>query len=98
MWTTLRKIEISARFIFWVQLLYAETHIKIFINDFLSEKITIKCEVRQSDSLNCFFFIVIIKELVCYILADDRIQKIMIDDQILKFTMYVDDIAIVCRT
>ena len=98
LWTVLKKFDISARFISWIKLLYADVKIKIYINDHQNEKIWMKCEIRQGDSLSCSFFVVVIKTFARYIIKNNRIFEVMTKVSNIKLIMYVDDTILVLRT
>ena len=97
LWAILKKFDISIQFIFWVKFLYVDVKIIIYINDHQSKRMTIKCEIKQNDFLNCSLFVIMIEILICYILQNTRISKIVIKSLTIKFTMFVDDITIILR-
>ena len=97
LWTILKKFDISIQFIFWVKFLYVDVKIIIYINDHQNRRVTIECEIKQNDFLNCSLFVIVIEILICYILQNTRISKIVIKSLIIKFTMFVDDITIILK-
>ena len=97
LWTALKRFDISTRFIFWIKFLYVDVKITVYINDHQSRRMTIECEVKQNDSLNCFLFVIVIEILTCYILQDTRISRIATESLTVKLTMFVDDITIILR-
>ena len=97
LWAILKKFDISIQFIFWVKFLYVDVKIIIYINDHQSKRMTIKCEIKQNDFLNCSLFVIVIEILICYILQDTRISKIVIKLLIIKLTMFVDDTTVILK-
>ena len=97
LWAILKRFDISAQFIFWVKFLYVDVKIIIYINDHQSRRMTIKCEIKQNDFLNCSLFVIVIEILICYILQNTRISEIMIKSLTIKFTMFVDDTTVILK-
>ena len=93
----LKKLKIFTKYIRWIMLLYKNVKIRIMINDHMNQILKILSNVKQNDFLNCSLFIAMIECLTTYINQCSDIQKIKIDNEILKLIMYVDDTTIFVR-
>ena len=77
---TLRQIEIPENFIFWIQILYKDVFVRLFINDHIEKRISILYEVRQGDFLSYIFFMLMIEKLTRYIAINPTIREVAMGD------------------
>ena len=78
-------------------MLYRNIFIRLYINDYINEKIFIKCEMRQKDSFNYILFVIVINKLTRYLQINIFIQNIIIRYQIIKSLIYANNIIMIIR-
>ena len=76
LWTVMRKIDLSKKFIRTIKTLYAENTIISWLNDKKDNEIFIRDSVRQEDSLFCLLFNIIIKSLNLMIIKNHHLKDV----------------------
>ena len=90
----LKKFGIGERFIQWVELIYSNATTRINMNGFLTEKIPLKCGVRQGCPLSALIYVMIIEILALQLRANPNIVGFIVEGEKLVSSHYADDTVI----
>ena len=99
----LEAYGVGEKFISYFNVLYKDLTVKILVNGYFSESISIERGVKQGDALSCSLFILCIDPLIRNINANIEIDEISMTSKLtktkvgLKCSGYADDIAIICK-
>ena len=79
-------------------MLYKNVFVRLFINNHIEKRISILYEIKQGDSLNYIFFVLIIKRLTRYIAINSIMKKVVMKNLWIKSLIYANDIMIIIKT
>ena len=90
----LKKFGFGERFIHWVRLIYSNASTQINLNGFLTEKVPLKCGVRQGCPLSALLYVMVIEILALQLRANPNIVGFTIDSEKIISSHYADDSVI----
>ena len=94
LYKVLKKFGIGQRFIHWIELIYSNATTRINLNGFLTEKIPLRCGVRQGCPLSALLYVMIIEILALQLRANPNIVGFVVEGEKLVSSHYADDTVI----
>ena len=94
LYKVLKKFGIGGRFIHWVQLIYSNASTRVNINGFLTDRIPLKCGVRQGCPLSALLYVMIIEILALQLRKNPNIVGFVVEGERIVSSHYADDTVI----
>ncbi|KAL9988158.1 hypothetical protein ACROYT_G002566 [Oculina patagonica] len=93
----LRTFNFGPSFIQWIRTFYSNVSSCVINNGFATSYFNVDRGVRQGDPLSPLLFILSLEVLACSIRQNDKIQGIKIEDEVVKISLFADDMTCFLR-
>ena len=93
----LRTFNFGPSCIQWIHTFYSNVSSCVINNGFATSHFSVDRGVRQGDPLSPLLFILSLEILACSIRQNDKIQGIKIEDEVVKISLFADDMTCVLR-
>ena len=94
---TLHNFNFGPSFIHWIRVLYKNVSSCVMNNGFTTAPFSLSRGVRQGDPLSPYLFIMALETLAIQIRSDSKIQGFKIGDEIVKLSLFADDMTCFLR-
>ena len=94
---TLHNFNFGPSFIHWIRVLYKNVSSCVMNNGFATAPFSLSRGVRQGDPLSPYLFIMALETLAIQIRSDSKIQGFKIGDEIVKLSLFADDMTCFLR-
>ena len=93
----LRTFNFGPSFIQWIRTFYSNVSSCVINNGFVTSYFDVDHGVRQGDPLSPLLYILSLEVLACSIRQNDKIQGIKIEDEVVKISLFADDMTCFLR-
>ena len=94
---TLHKFNFGPSFIHWIRTLYKNSSSCVLNNGFETGPFSLGRGVRQGDPLSPYLFILALETLAIKIRQDSSVQGLKIGEEIIKLSLFADDMTCVIK-
>ena len=94
---TMKSFGFGPTFIGWIQTIYSNATTQVKLNVFFSDKISLKCGVRQGCPLSALLYVLVIEVLALQLRLNKNIVGFTVDGERIVSTHYVDDAVIIMK-
>ena len=94
---TLHNFNFGPSFIHWIRVLYKNVSSCVMNNGFTTAPFSLGRGVRQGDPLSPYLFIIALETLAIQIRSDSKIQGFKIGEEIVKLSLFADDMTCFLR-
>ena len=94
---TLHKFNFGPSFIQWICVLYKHSSSCVMNNGFTTGPFPLGRGVRQGDPLSPYLFILALETLAIRIREDSSIQGLKIGDEVIKLSLFADDMTCILK-
>ena len=91
---TLHKFNFGPSFIHWIRVIYNNVSSCVMNNGFTTAPFMLGRGVRQGDPLSPYLFIIALEILAERIRSDSKIQGFRIGEEMVKLSLFVDDMTV----
>ena len=89
----LEKFNFGTYFLQWIKTFYSNVSSCVLNNGFTTDLFQVRCGIRQGYPLSPLLFILALEVVACRIREDNEIKGILVNEQEIKLTLFVDDMT-----